>query len=91
MKKSDLVAKMKEKNDSFTADILSKAVDAVFSEINASLAGGHRVEIRGFGAFSVLAKAERMGRNPKTGEPVKILAKNVVHFKSGKELKELVN
>jgi len=91
MKKSELVLKMKEKNDSFTPEIFAKAVEATFNEITASLENGHRVEIRGFGAFSVVAKPERMGRNPKTGEPVKINAKNVVHFKSGKELKETVN
>ena len=91
MKKSELVTKMREKNDAFSVDILSKAVDVTFNEVSNSLINGHRVEIRGFGAFSVIAKPARIGRNPRTGEPVDIKAKNVVHFKSGKELKELVN
>lgn len=91
MKKSELVLKMKEKNDGFDADILSKAVESVFNSISEGLSHNSRVEIRGFGAFSVLSKPARVGRNPRTGEPVQIAAKNVVHFKSGKELKEAVN
>ena len=91
MKKSELVLAMKEKNDTFSVEILSKAVDIVFDEISSALTRGERVEMRGFGAFSVIGKAARVGRNPRTGEPVQIAAKNVVHFKSGKELKEVVN
>jgi len=91
MKKSELVSAMLEKNDSLDSDVLSKSIDIIFNEISESLVRGDRVEIRGFGAFSVLGKPERMGRNPRTGEPVQIAAKNVVHFKSGKDLKEAVN
>ncbi|MFT6071614.1 MAG: integration host factor subunit beta [Alphaproteobacteria bacterium] len=91
MKKSELVSAMLEKNDTLDSDVLSKSIDIIFNEISESLVRGDRVEIRGFGAFSVLGKPERMGRNPRTGEPVQIAAKNVVHFKSGKDLKEAVN
>lgn len=91
MKKSELVLAMKEKNDTFSVETLLKAVDIVFDEISSALTRGERVEMRGFGAFSVIGKAARVGRNPRTGEPVQIAAKNVVHFKSGKELKEVVN
>ncbi len=91
MKKSELISAMQEANNSFSAEILTKAVDAVFNEIGNALNRGDRVEIRGFGAFSVIGKPARVGRNPRTGEPVQIAAKNVVHFKSGKELKEAVN
>ena len=91
MKKSELVTKMKSKDDSFSDEVLGKAVEAVFDEIIDALGRGDRVEIRGFGAFSVLHKEARTGRNPRTGEPVQIDAKNVVHFKAGKELKSAVN
>jgi integration host factor subunit beta len=91
MKKSELVLEMEAQNQSFSADVLSKAVDVVFNEITTALTKGERVEMRGFGAFSVIGKAARIGRNPRTGEAVQIAAKNVVHFKSGKELKETVN
>jgi integration host factor subunit beta len=91
MKKSELVLAMKEKNDSFTVDELVKSVQVVCNEILNALQSGSRVEMRGFGAFSVVGKPARVGRNPRTGEPVQIAAKNVVHFKSGKELKEAVN
>jgi len=91
MKKSELVAAMQEKNEALDSKTLSLAIDTVFNEISETLVRGERVEIRGFGAFSVIGKPERMGRNPRTGEPVKIAAKNVVHFKSGKDLKEAVN
>lgn len=91
MKKSELIASMLEKNPSLDANETAKAVEKVFDLISVTLGDNGRVEIRGFGTFSVIGKPERMGRNPRTGEPVKIAAKNVVHFKSGKELKEVVN
>ena len=56
-----------------------------------SLANGERIEIRGFGSFSLHYRAPRIGRNPKTGESVELSAKYVPHFKPGKELRELVN
>lgn len=91
MKKSELVATMLEKNPALDANTLAKSVEEVFDMIAVALGDGGRVEIRGFGAFSVIGKPARMGRNPRTGEAVQIAAKNVVHFKSGKELKEAVN
>ncbi|MEM6603340.1 MAG: HU family DNA-binding protein [Pseudomonadota bacterium] len=91
MKKSELVAYIKEQNPNFDEDQVVSAVEAIFECIGGALSEGKRVEIRGFGAFSVKGKPERMGRNPRTGEPVKIEAKNVVHFKPGKDLKQSVN
>lgn len=91
MKKSELVAEMQKINASLPEDKLTQAVDSVFDEISASLTRGDRVEIRGFGAFFAKLKPARTGRNPRTGEAVQIAAKNVIHFKYGKDLKEAVN
>lgn len=66
-------------------------VDIVLEEISRALERGHRVELRGFGAFSVRKRAAREGRNPRTGAAVKVAAKNVPFFKPGKELRAKVN
>lgn len=91
MKKSELLARMKEQNPNFTDEQLSDSIEAIFNVVSDALTEGKRVEIRGFGAFSVKEKAARVGRNPRTGEPVQIEAKNTVHFKPGKDLKQAVN
>ena len=67
------------------------AVDVVLEEIGEALAGGGRVELRGFGAFSVRSRDARTGRNPRTGAAVKVDAKKVPFFKPGKELRLKVN
>ena len=91
MKKSELLAFMKEQNPNFSDEQLGDSIQAIFDIISEALTEGKRVEIRGFGAFSVKEKAARTGRNPRTGEPVEIAAKNTVHFKPGKDLKQAVN
>ena len=63
----------------------------VFDEISAALARGDRVELRGFGAFSVKRRAARIGRNPRTGDMVQVAAKYLPYFKTGKELRERIN
>ena len=63
----------------------------IFDEITNTLSQGQRVELRGFGAFSVRNRGSRVGRNPRTGEKVEVLAKNVPHFKTGKGLREKLN
>ena len=63
----------------------------VFDEISKALAGGHRVELRGFGAFSTRQRDARTGRNPRTGEAVDVDAKRVPYFKPGKEMRERLN
>ena len=68
-----------------------RVVNKVFDEISAALARGDRVELRGFGAFSVRARGERVGRNPRTGESVSVAAKRVPYFKTGKQLREKLN
>lgn len=67
------------------------AVDAVLAAITDALANGDKVQITGFGTFEVRHRAARMGRNPRTGEPVEIKASNAPAFKAGKSLKEAVN
>ncbi len=67
------------------------AVDAVLGAISGALASGAKVQISGFGTFEVRHRAARMGRNPRTGEPVQIKASNAPAFKAGKALKEAVN
>ena len=91
MKKSELLVHMKEQNPNFTDEQLNASIEAIFNVISEALTEGKRIEIRGFGAFSIKEKAARTGRNPRTGEAVEIKAKNTVHFKPGKDLKQAVN
>jgi integration host factor subunit beta len=67
------------------------AVNCMFEQMNTALENGERIEIRGFGGFSLRHRPPRLGRNPKTGEAVQLPAKIVLHFKPGKELKDRVN
>ena len=69
----------------------TKAVDAVLDSVTSTLRNGGGVSLVGFGTFSVKARAARMGRKPRTGEPIQIKASNVPGFKAGKALKEAVN
>ena len=69
----------------------TKAVDAVLESVTRTLSGGGGVSLVGFGTFSVKARAARMGRNPRTGEPIHIKTSNVPGFKAGKALKDAVN
>jgi len=91
MTKSELIEKVSE----FTSHLLKKdteiVVNTIFDAITEALQKGERIEIRGFGSFQVKLRAEREGRNPKTGEEVHIPAKRTPFFKVGKELKELVD
>ena len=68
-----------------------RVVNKVFEEISTALARGDRVELRGFGAFSVRARGERVGRNPRTGESVNVSEKFIPYFKTGKQLREKLN
>ena len=80
MTKSELVAKLTEKYDSLYHRDVESIVNCFFDTISDALARGDRVELRGFGAFSVRHRQERVGRNPRTGESVNVEAKNVVRF-----------
>jgi integration host factor subunit beta len=91
MTKSDLIQRLSEMNPHLVHRDVEKIVNTVFEEIAAALAEGNRVELRGFGAFSVKARNARTGRNPRTGDAVEVVAKRVPYFKTGKELRERLN
>jgi integration host factor subunit beta len=91
MLRSELVAKLQEEFAPLRAQDVEHAVDIVLDEIAEALAQGGRVELRGFGAFSVRERDARTGRNPRTGAAVKVEAKRVPFFKPGKELRLKVN
>jgi integration host factor subunit beta len=90
MKKSQLIKQLSIKKDLSGKDA-EIVVDTVFEEITASLERGQRVELRGFGSFGLKQRRARAGRNPKTGEAVKVNAKQVMFFKAGKDLRERVD
>ena len=91
MTKSELIQRLAEQNPHLYLRDVEKIVDTVFEEITAALADGNRVELRGFGAFSVKHREARMGRNPRTGESVHVEAKRLPFFKTGKGLRERLN
>ena len=90
MNKNDLVATVADSADLSKADA-TKAVDAVFDAISAALAKGEEVRLVGFGTFAVATRAASEGRNPRTGEKIKIAASKQPKFKAGKGLKDAVN
>jgi integration host factor subunit beta len=91
MIKSELVARLAEANPHLYQRDVERIVAAVFDEIANVLARGHRVELRGFGAFSVKHRPSRVGRNPRTGDAVQVSEKRVPFFKTGKELRQRLN
>ncbi len=91
MIKSELVLKIAERNPHLYQRDVENIVNAILGEIVAALARGDRVELRGFGAFSVKNRPARTGRNPRTGESVEVEEKWVPFFKTGKELRERLN
>lgn len=91
MIKSELVQRIAESNPHLYHRDVERIVATIFDEIARALAHGDRVELRGFGAFSVKKRPSRTGRNPRTGAPVKVDAKAVPYFKTGKELRERLN
>ena len=91
MTKSGLVQKLAEANPHLYQRDVEVIVTAIFDEIAAALARGDRVELRGFGAFSVKHRPARSGRNPRTGAYVAVDKKSVPFFKTGKEMRERLN
>ncbi len=91
MIKSELIQRLAEANPHLYQRDVEKIVTTIFDEIGAALQRGDRVELRGFGAFSVKRRPARIGRNPRTGEQVAVAEKHVPFFKSGKELRERLN
>jgi integration host factor subunit beta len=91
MTKSQLIQYLAEQNPHLYQRDVERIVATVFEEIAAALARGERVELRGFGAFSIKKRDARIGRNPRTGESVRVSEKFVPFFKTGKELRERLN
>jgi DNA-binding protein HU-beta len=90
MNKNDLIASVAERTG-LSKQAASQAVDATFDSITDALKGGDEVKIIGFGNFTVAKRAASQGRNPRTGESIKIAASNTPKFKAGKGLKDAVN
>lgn len=91
MTKSELIERLVQRHTHLSQKDVELAVKSLLEEISRTLTEGGRIEIRGFGSFSVHYRPARMGRNPKTGESVEIPEKYVPHFKPGKEMRERVN
>ncbi len=91
MIKSELVSRLAERNPHLYQRDVEHIVNAVLDEITAALTRGDRVELRGFGAFSVKNRPARTGRNPRTGQRVSVTEKYVPFFKTGKEMRERLN
>jgi len=91
MTKSDLIAKLAAHYPQLVAKDAELAVKTILDAMSKSLSQGERIEIRGFGSFSLNFRPPRTGRNPKTGEKVSVPEKHVPHFKAGKELRERVD
>ncbi len=91
MIKSELIEKLASGNPHLMHRDVEKIVNVVFEEITSALARGDRVELRGFGAFSVKHRPARVGRNPRTGDQVEVPEKYVPYFKTGKELRIRLN
>ncbi len=91
MTKSELIARLAARNPHLYQRDVERIVATVFDEISKALATGDRVELRGFGAFSVKKRDPRTGRNPRTGEQVAVASKRVPYFKTGKDLRDRLN
>ena len=91
MTKSELIACIADRNPHLFQRDVERIVSTIFDEFSAALSRGDRVELRGFGAFSVKHRDSRIGRNPRTGEAVAVAQKAVAYFKTGKQLRDLLN
>ncbi len=91
MIKSELVQRIAARNPHLYQRDVERIVNTILDEIVRALKEDNRVELRGFGAFSVRYRKARIARNPRTGEPVEVPEKKVPHFKTGKELRERLN
>ncbi|MCK5263389.1 MAG: integration host factor subunit beta [Gammaproteobacteria bacterium] len=91
MMKSELIERISRKQTHLAYKDVELAVKCLLGQMSNSLSSGERIEIRGFGSFSLHFRPPRSGRNPKTGDSVSLPGKHVPHFKPGKELRERVN
>ncbi len=91
MTKSELIEALAKQQPHLALKDVELAVKCIIEKMNQSLSSGERIEIRGFGSFSLHLRSPRVGRNPKTGESVTLSKKYVPHFKPGKELRDRVD
>lgn len=91
MTKSELIERIAEQQGQLSVKDVELAIKTMLEQMSSALAMGERIEIRGFGSFSLHYRAPRIGRNPRTGESVALEGKYVPHFKPGKELRDRVN
>jgi len=91
MTKSELIAQLSDKQPQLDYRDVELAVKELIDQLSTALAAGQRIEVRGFGSFSLHYRPPRIGRNPKTGDSVQVPDKHVPHFKPGKELRERVD
>lgn len=91
MTKSEMIQALSERQPHLDLPDVELAVKSLIDQMSDALASGERIEVRGFGSFSLHFRPPRMGRNPKTGEVVALSGRFVPHFKPGKELRERVN
>lgn len=91
MNRSDLIESLAARFGQLTLRDIDSTVSAILDAMNSAMVRGHRIEIRGFGSFSVIHRASRFGRNPRSGAQVKIPEKRVPHFKPGKALRTAVD
>jgi integration host factor subunit beta len=91
MTKSELIMRLAERNPHLYQRDIERIVATIFGEIAAALSRGDRVELRGFGAFSVKRREARIGRNPRTGDSVPVEDKHIPFFKTGKQLRDRLN
>jgi len=91
MNKSELILRLAERYPHLYRSVVERIVDTIFDEITEALARGHRVELRGFGAFSVKKRNARTGRNPRTGEIVSVEARARLFFRTGMALRKGLN
>ncbi|MEL7166924.1 MAG: integration host factor subunit beta [Pseudomonadota bacterium] len=91
MIRSELIQKIADENPHLYQRDVERIVNTIFDEVTSAMARGDRVELRGFGAFSVKKRDARVGRNPRTGETVQVEEKHVPFFKTGKLLRDRLN
>ena len=91
MKKSDLLSELEKTFDYLPKREVERTLEKILQLFSSNLAKGYRIELRDFGTFILKLRKERVGRNPSTGEQIKINQKYFVHFKPGKKLKEVIN
>lgn len=91
MTKSELIDRLVQKHPTIPVKDVESAVKEILEQMSQTLENGDRIEVRGFGSFSLHFRQPRIGRNPKSGEQVKLEAKSVPYFKAGKELRERVD